>query len=125
MGQGAIDYIGVKGGLDINGLIENYYVYAGEKVSAGDFVEFVNGVASQTTKTSEDTAINNTDSRPSEVISAVELSENRVFIAHNKDTSNYYLCGVVCTIENEKIIVGTDTQLSTERYTGYQISLYN
>ena len=45
MGQGAIDYIGVKGGLDINGIIESYYVYAGENISAGDFVEFVNGVA--------------------------------------------------------------------------------
>lgn len=123
MGEAFLDYKKGGSGLDINGIIEDYYVYAGEKVSAGDFVEFVNGVASQTTKTSEDTAINNTDSRPSEVISAVELSENRVFIAHNKDTSDYYLCGVVCTIENEKIIVGTDTQLSTERYTGYQISV--
>lgn len=111
-----------SGGSKINGIIEEYYVYAGANVNAGDFVEFVNGVAGQRTETSEDTAINNTDSRPSEVISAVELSENRVFIAHNKDTSDYYLYGVVCTIENAKIIVGTDTQLSTERYTGYQIS---
>ena len=45
MGQGALDYIGVKGGLDINGIIQGYYVYAGENISAGDFVEFVNGVA--------------------------------------------------------------------------------
>lgn len=111
-----------QSGFNINGIIEDYYVYAGEKVSAGDFVEFINGVAGQKIGTSVDTAINNTDSRSSEVISAVELPENRVFVAHNKDTSDYYLYGVVCTIEHGKIIVGTDTQLSTERYTGYQIS---
>lgn len=53
MGQSAIDYIGVKGGLDINGVIESYYVYAGENVNAGDFVEFIEGIADKTSTTYE------------------------------------------------------------------------
>lgn len=51
MGIGAIDYIGVKGGLDINGIIEDYYVYAGEKVEKGDFVELLTGSNGAETET--------------------------------------------------------------------------
>ena len=40
-----IDSIPAGGGdAIINGLIENYYVYAGENISAGDFVNFATGV---------------------------------------------------------------------------------
>ena len=34
-----------KGNININGLLEEYYAYAGEEISAGNFVEFVNGVS--------------------------------------------------------------------------------
>lgn len=121
MGQGAIDYIGVKrGGLDINGLIENYYVYAGENVSAGGFVEFVNGIASKKTETSVDTPIS-TNSYNGKTISAVVLDDNRVFIAHSHST-NYYLLGIVCTINGATIIPGVDTMLSQSNYRGVTIS---
>jgi hypothetical protein len=33
------------GGIDINGIVESYKVAAGETISAGDFVEFVNNVS--------------------------------------------------------------------------------
>lgn len=47
MGQGAIDYIGVKGGLKLNDVIEEFkYVYKGQEIKAGDFVNYINGVAS-------------------------------------------------------------------------------
>ena len=38
-------------GTNINGIIKDYYVYAGSNVSAGDLVEYINGVAGQTTET--------------------------------------------------------------------------
>ena len=41
MGEAFLDYKKGRAGLDINGIIEDYYVYAGENVNAGDFVEFV------------------------------------------------------------------------------------
>ena len=37
-----------KGGMSINGIIKDYYAYAGENISAGDLVEYVNGIASKT-----------------------------------------------------------------------------
>lgn len=40
-----INNMPTKGGAGINGLIEEYYVYAGQEINAGDFVEFVNGYA--------------------------------------------------------------------------------
>lgn len=51
MGIGALDYQGVKSGLKINGATQSYYVAAGEKVSTGDFVEFVNGIHGGATET--------------------------------------------------------------------------
>lgn len=110
-----------QSGLGIRGIIEDYYVYAGEKVSAGDFVEFVNGVAGQRTETSISTEISN-QKYSAYSASAVALDDNRVFIAHNVDNSYYYLYGIVCTIEGATITAGTDTQLSTESSTGFMVS---
>ena len=116
MGIGALDY--KKGGssLDINGIIQDYYVYAGEKVSAGDFVEFVNGVAGTTIETSSDTAIVN-NSYAGTMISATALDDNRVFIAHRLGNTPV-LYGIVCSVSGTTITSGTDTLLSDTDYTG-------
>lgn len=122
MGQGAIDYIGVKGGLDINGVIEDYYVYAGENINAGDFVEFVNGIGSHTSKTetSSDTALVGY----SMTMSACKLSDTSVFIAHGSGTSessSNYLYGIVCVINGATIKYGADTQIATHAYSGWNM----
>ena len=108
-------------GFKINGIIEDYYAYAGENISAGDFVEFINGVASQTIETSSAKEISN-QKYSAYSTSAVALDNNRVFIAHCIDSSNYYLYGIVCTIDGATVTAGTDTQLSAESLAGYTIS---
>lgn len=116
MGEAFLDYKkGGSSGLDINGLIEDYYVYAGESVNAGDFVEFINGIASQTKEISEDTSILAIDYYGC-VLSAVKLSDNRVFIAHGKTealSSSSHLRGIVCAINGVTITYGADTLLTS------------
>ena len=110
-----------KGGTSINGIIKDYYAYAGEQISAGDLVEYVNGVANKTDcGESVDTELS-TAARAGYTISAVALDENRVFIAHSY-TSDYYLYGVVVTVKGTNIEKSTDTQLSSTTYSGNQIS---
>jgi hypothetical protein len=82
-----------KGGMSINGIIKDYYAYAGENISAGDLVEYVNGVAGKTDYgESEDTQLS-TETYTANVISAVVLDENRVFIAHNRDPLCFLIDG--------------------------------
>lgn len=121
MGIGALDY--KKGGsnFEINGIIKDYYVYAGEKVSAGDFVEFINGLASKidygksTAETLSSTGYSGFYHK------AVKLDANRVFIAHSD--SSYKLYGVVITINGIDITVGTDTLLSSLDDSGMKFSV--
>lgn len=108
-------------GLKINGIIQDYYAYAGENISAGDFVEFVNGVAGQTTETSVDTVIDNTTANTTEGLSAVSLDEETAFIAYSA-TGSRYLYGVVCKIEGAKVIAGKITLLNAVTNSGRMIS---
>lgn len=108
-------------GTNINGIIKDYHAYAGENISAGDLVEYINGIASKVDYgTSKDTAIDTAEYSGRE-ISAVELDNNRVFIAFAPD-STYYLHSIVVTIQGANIILGTKTQLSTKKYSGGMIS---
>jgi hypothetical protein len=110
-----------KGGMSINGIIKDYYAYAGEQISAGDLVEFINGVAGQTNYgQSIDTQISS-ESLTGARMSAIQLDENRVFIAHSY-SSNYHLYGIVLTINRITITYGTDTQLSSTNGSGTCIS---
>ena len=113
MGEAFLDY--KKGGssFDISGIIEDYYVYAGEKVSAGDFVEFINGIAGKEFGTSTDTYLNGANTCETKP-KAVELPNGNVFIVHRQRPSNAYLLyGIVCVIEGAKITAGTDTRLTS------------
>ncbi|MGN1034292.1 MAG: hypothetical protein ACI4PK_01690 [Oscillospiraceae bacterium] len=49
-------------------------------------------------------------------MSAVALNDNDVFIAHDYDTSSFYLYGLVRRISGTTISVGTDTHLSAKGY---------
>lgn len=109
-----------KGGTSINGIIKDYYAYAGENISAGDLVEYVNGIAGKTEGTSVDTVINTADKFTGYRISAVALDNNRVFVAHSYG-SDYHLYGVVLNINGATISAGTDVALNTVLYSGYAI----
>ena len=109
-----------QSGIDINGIIEDYYVYEGEKVSAGDFVEFINGFSGNLTTAPSNSVAVDTVKNSGDVIFAVPLDNNRVFIAYRHyATGDASVCGVVCTIENEKILVGTVTKLHDSVTTVY------
>ena len=108
-----------KGGMSINGIIKDYYAYAGENISAGDFVEYIKGIADKTDYgVSAPTQLSNIYVS-AHAISAVLLDNTHVFIAHSYGNNNYYLYGMVCTINGTSITYGTDTQLSTTKYTAY------
>ena len=98
------------GGTKLNGIIKDYYVYAGEKVSTGDFVEFINGVASQQPATLVDTAVDNTTTHTAYFMSALALDDHRVLITHCHSTT-YRLFGTVCTIKDGIITPQTDVAI--------------
>lgn len=103
-----------KKGMDIDGIIEEYKVASGGNVSAGDFVSFFESfVKNASTPMLYDTTQNDNTTR-----CAVALDDKRVFIAfgYNK------LYGVICTINNGEIELGTITVLSTVNQAGRKIS---
>ena len=111
-----------KGGMDINGIIRDYHVYAGENISAGDLVEFINGIGSQTNYGASACTQLSIGAYSSARVTAVVLDDTRIFVAHKYNGSNEYLYGVIVTISGANIIVGTDTQLSTTVDSGYRLS---
>jgi len=90
----------------VNGIIEQYKAET-STISANTFVEFVNKYTFDTIGT--DTQLSDV-SNSYYHISAVALSDTKVFIAHRNGS---YLYGIVCTINGTTITAGTDTQLST------------
>jgi len=127
MGIAALDYRKSGTGLNINGIIQDYYVYAGENISAGDFVEFVNGVASSTTETVTITSSDTPLGGCGRVLSACKLSNDKIFIVHGSTTSessSNYIYGVVCSLSTDGTISpGTDTLISTNAYSGWSMSV--
>lgn len=106
-------------GTNINGIIKDYHAYAGENISAGDLVEYINGVAGQTTETSSSVQL--AGSYTGYAISAVQLDENRVFIAHSY-SNQHTLYAMVVTIYGTTITAGADTALSADySYRGFYV----
>lgn len=102
------------GSAKINGIIEEYKVANGGNVNAGDFVKFVNDYSNL--DEIEETELSSIDFSGS-IISATVLSDNRVFIAHGNPRN--YLYGMICTIVEGKIVVGSDTQIAPVNNAGY------
>ena len=112
-----------KGGMSINGIIKDYYAYAGENISAGDLVEYVTGVARRTVYgTSVDTDLSQNATYSGQYISAVTLDENRVFIAYGSGSTNTYLNAIIVTIDGATITKGESVRISSDDYAGRTIS---
>ena len=109
-----LDWQKKSGGIKLNDVIEEFkYVYKGQEVKAGDFVNYIEGIASKVDYgESVDTQLS-TNNYTGYTISAVQLDENRIFIAHNYDSTYYDLYGIVVTINGATISVGTDTAIGT------------
>lgn len=117
-----LDWQKKSGGIRLNDVIEEFkYVYKGQEIKAGDFVNYINGVASKKDYgESVDTQLS-TEAQTGYVISAVKLDDSRVFIAHSYG-SNYHLYGVIVTIDGASITYGTDTKIDGTSHSGYVIS---
>ena len=113
-----------KAGMTVEGLIEEYKVYAGEEITAGGFVEFVEAIVGQKVGNSTDTRISE-ETGTAHSMSAVVLDDTRVFIAHSYNASSYDLYGIVITIDNTTITLGEDTALitATNYRAGYAVSV--
>ena len=90
-----------SGDIEINGLIKQYQVYAGENISAGDFVEYLNSVYKDLV----------TSQYAGNTFSAVLLETNKIFVAY---TRNNYLYGVIVTI-NGMTITSNQTSLYSSK----------
>lgn len=99
--------------LKINGIIEEYQIVSGDNVNVGDFVSFVNERLSN----ESELELNNNAGSSSYNISAVLLNENKVFVAYS--SSDAYLYGVICTIDDKNVTVSNATQLSSISNSGY------
>ena len=104
MGIAGLDYRRGGASLDINGIIEDYYVYAGKNVSVGDFVEFVNGIGTVEYKTASTVSLG----KLVEGVSACAIDNERVFLCGSLDASSNKGMAVVVTISGEKITYGTE-----------------
>lgn len=111
-------------GFNINGIIEEYYVYAGDSISAGDFVNFIEGVASKivavgTPIDTSEAIINNITSNYAYGCQALLLEDQkRILLVHRYSSSTRV---VLLTVANGVVTVlsGTDTTLfnGTSSYT--------
>ena len=96
------------GGMKIDGIIADYYAYAGQNISAGDFVEFINGIANSDVKSGAE----NIFQTGLVVNTRAELIDsNKVFIAyHERDNDMFY--SFVATISGMTVTLGTKYTLN-------------
>lgn len=110
-----IGRLNVGGGLSIDGIIEEYV--AGGEISAGGFVKFVNEleeIPGNGVEAGTDIQLYSFIRTMNIDISAIALSDNKVFIAYSDSENNTYgLYGIVCTINDNSITKGTSTKLNT------------
>ena len=109
--------------LNLNGLTKQYYVYAGEHVEPGTFVDFIQGLSRRKQYSETYTSIGTEVSTYTASFGAVQLDEERVFIIYYNYTTQL-LYGNIITIKNSQIIPGTETALSTYAQLGFQSNIH-
>lgn len=99
-------------GISVNGIVEKYYVHAGETINAGDFVDFVNGIASTSYQTSEETEIFDNTTERTDFINACALTDSKVFLLHRKYTSSAITYAYILTIDGTTISISSGTSIN-------------
>ena len=112
MGQGALNYQGVKSGIKLNDVIEDFkYVYKGQTIEAGDLVNYITGVAREIKHNSSKLNISTISSSLNyDVLEAVALDSERVLVTFLKYSSQ--LSAVVLSIVNGNITINTELSLA-------------
>ena len=106
-------------GTNINGIIKDYHAYAGENISAGDLVEYINGIAGQVDcGTSPLTQFSNNNKVAT--IRALTLDNDRVFLFYSRGTS-YQGTAVIVKIEGATISLGTSVVFNSGQTTQIDI----
>lgn len=107
---------GSGGEFNINGIIEEYYVYAGENISAGDFVNYIEGIANKTITPgvavdTTETIINNLTRDYAYKAKALLLEDQKRILLTHSYSSDLYI--VLLTVEDGviSIVSGTDSVL--------------
>ena len=100
-------------GLDIDGIVNSYYVYAGEKVSAGDFVEFINGLPNQVTDSTYFSPSTSLGTFSPRCISATLINTNKFLVAYgvyDTDAGTGYCkgCAKIGTVSGDTIVFGSE-----------------
>ncbi len=96
-----------NGGSKINGIIQEYMIASGGNVNAGDFVTYINKF-NENKQTVQISAQNQSN----EYANAIQISDDRVLIAHTDSAYNKFLNVVICKIDNNGITIGNDTLVS-------------
>ena len=78
-----------SGGINVNGIIQEYVVDAGATVNAGDFVEFVTNFST-----------GEFNSATTSYISACRLDNNKVLLVYRDAGNNYGCSAMTISIEN-------------------------
>lgn len=101
--MGQVNILGQKPkGVDPIGDILSKYVYKGETINAGDLVEYINGVASQSSAISSPSII---QKQVYDHATACKLTENKVLIAYGDSSSAGYIR--VANITGNQITLAT------------------
>lgn len=100
-------------GLGIDGIVESYYVYADGKVSAGDFVEFINGLPSQATDSAYFSPSTSLSTFSPRCISATRIDTNKFLVAYgvydtDASTGYYKGCAKIGTISGDTITFSSE-----------------
>lgn len=115
MGIGALNYQGVKGGIKLNDVIKEFkYVYKDKTIKVGDFVNFINGVAGQTTGTTIETYTTKAQqihASAGYTMVAVTLKEDVAFLAYGTNGTIY---GTVCTLDKQNVVCSTAIAISSK-----------
>ena len=105
-------------GATIKGIIQDYYVYAGETVNVGDFVEFINGISKTEYAKSSAVSLGN------EIVelSACAIDNERVFICGYLN-GEYEATALVATISGGNITYGTAVNFTSNTTTSLSACL--
>lgn len=114
MAIGRTNACGAGGGIDINGVVNEYIVADGESISAGDFAKVTDGkiYSSMNIKTSI-----------SSRIEAISLSASTILLVYADKNNSKYLSAVILTVnENKSIKIGTSLVISSLDVIGFDFS---